>query len=200
LHITLQNIDHHLYRHWIVAYCIRHVKKFTNTENANFVECGVSDGFTAFFALRELFADKNNDVPCFHLYDAWESMDTTNLTDKESPRATTYSILSYDRTKRNLDEYTDFLVYHKGHLPETFYNLPKPPNFIVFLHVDVNSSIVTQNILEFFYTKLVKGGIILFDDYGWTTFIETKKIIDKFFLDKPGMLFPLPTGQAIYFC
>ena len=199
LHVTLENIDSFTYRHWTVAYCIRHVKKFTNIKNANFVECGVADGITAFFALRELFADKNDGIPNFYLFDAWESMDKSSLTEIESTRATTYSRLSFERTKSNLNEYVDFLVFHKGHLPESLDSVPKVPDSIIYLHVDINSSIVTQEILEFFYPKFEKGGIILFDDYGWTTFIETKKIVDIFFSNKPGMLLPLPTGQAIYF-
>jgi len=48
-------------------------------------------------------------------------------------------------------------------------------------------------------SKLVKGGIILFDDYGWAGYEDTKKAIDSYFSEKSGILMKLPTGQAIYY-
>ena len=53
--------------------------------------------------------------------------------------------------------------------------------------------------LELFFPKLQDRGIILFDDYGAINYLDTRKIIDNFFRDKPGILMELPTGQAIYY-
>jgi O-methyltransferase len=53
--------------------------------------------------------------------------------------------------------------------------------------------------LELFFPKLQDRGIILFDDYGAINYRDTRKIIDNFFRDKPGILMELPTGQAIYY-
>jgi len=39
----------------------------------------------------------------------------------------------------------------------------------------------------------------LFDDYGQEEYKETKKVIDRFFSDKSGLILKLPTSQAIYF-
>lgn len=57
----------------------------------------------------------------------------------------------------------------------------------------------TKAVLEFFFPKLIKGGIILFDDYGWEGYEDTKQIIDEFFSKKSRIVLKLPTGQAIYF-
>ncbi len=73
------------------------------------------------------------------------------------------------------------------------------PNEISYLHIDVNSAKTTNEILSFFYPRLVIGGVILFDDYGWTAYNETRKNIDKFLLDKDGILFISPTGQGIFY-
>ena len=43
----------------------------------------------------------------------------------------------------------------------------KPPESIIYLHIDLNSSELTLAALDFFFPKLVHGGIIIFDDYGW---------------------------------
>ena len=77
--------------------------------------------------------------------------------------------------------------------------LPESPHSIVYLHIDLNSAKPTLAALNFFYPRLVKGGVILFDDYGWREYKDTKKVVDEFFSSKPGILLKLATGQAIYY-
>jgi hypothetical protein len=40
---------------------------------------------------------------------------------------------------------------------------------------------------------------VLFDDYGWSGYQDTKVAVDAFFAGKRGVLLPMPTGQAIFF-
>ena len=65
--------------------------------------------------------------------------------------------------------------------------------------IDLNSSIATKEILEFFSHRLNKNSIIVFDDYGWPNHEESRIEIDKWTMNKSGILWPLPTGQAIFF-
>jgi hypothetical protein len=53
--------------------------------------------------------------------------------------------------------------------------------------------------LKFFFSKISKNGIILFDDYGFNEHLETKIAVDKYLSNKKGSLFHLPTGQSIFF-
>jgi len=101
--------------------------------------------------------------------------------------------------KSNLSEFQDYIIYHQGHIPESFSKPSASPNSIRYLHIDLNSAKPTLDTLDLFFPKLVKGGVILFDDYGWTGHEDAKKAIDAYFSDKPGMLMKLPTGQAIYY-
>ena len=64
---------------------------------------------------------------------------------------------------------------------------------------DILERIISMEIKIIFYDRVASGGVILFDDYGWDAYIDTRRIIDEFFKDKPGILFEFPTGQAIYF-
>lgn len=73
------------------------------------------------------------------------------------------------------------------------------PSSIVYLHIDLNAAIPTLKSLEFFYPRLVRGGVIIFDDYGWREYDDTRVVINEFFNDKPGLILCLPTGEAIYF-
>ena len=198
--IDHNNIDSLLWRHWIVSYCVRHAIKFSSTSNYNFVECGTGDGISAFFALREISDQlKTKSNFSMHLYDSWKPMRSKELLQSESSMVGSHSNLSIETTKRNLSEFENNVIYHQGYIPESLKKLPDSPNSIIYLHIDLNSAKPTLDVLEFFYTRLEKGSVILFDDYGWEKYKDTKKTIDEFLHNKSGMLLKLPTGQAIYF-
>ena len=134
-----------------------------------------------------------------HLYDSWDCLREEALTNEEYYIKNRYLNNSFERVKKNLGEFEKYITYHVGYIPESLTYNPKLKENIVYLHIDLNSAKATLATLEYFYTQIIKGGIILFDDYGWEGFGDTKEIIDKFFHNKPGILLKLPTSQAIYF-
>jgi len=50
---------------------------------------------------------------------------------------------------------------------------------------------------EYFYPKLIQGGVIYFDDYGWHGYEKLREVVDKFFENKPEKLLHLPSGNSI---
>jgi len=56
----------------------------------------------------------------------------------------------------------------KGYIPDSFqdYFNKKPATQIALLHIDVDVYEATKSCLDYLYEKVVKGGIIVFDDYG----------------------------------
>ena len=187
-----------MWRHWIVSYSIKHAIEFTKTDEYNFVECGVADGLSAFYALREI---KENNLPKskMHLFDSWGPMREEDLLESEIESENRYSELKLIETKNNLKEFRDSTIYYQGYIPEIFKQDPQPPSSIVYMHIDLNSTKPTIDCLNHFFPKLISGGVILFDDYGWNNHKDTKHTVDEFFADKPGILMHLPTAQAIYF-
>jgi len=197
---TKDIMDDLLWRHWIVSYAVKHATKFAKTENYNLVECGVEWGYTAFFALKTLTNnDKKMNSFSMHLYDAWQDMREEELLESEYWHVNLYKNLDIESTKKNLIEFKENLIFHQGYIPDSLMKKPDPPDTIFYLHIDLNASKPTESALEFFYPRLVVGGIILFDDYGWDAYEDTKNTIENFFKDKPGLLMKIPTGQAIYF-
>ena len=53
---------------------------------------------------------------------------------------------------------------------------------IALLHIDVDLYKPTKTCLEYFYPHIVKGGIIILDDYG--AFPGANKAVEEFFADK----------------
>lgn len=49
----------------------------------------------------------------------------------------------------------------------------------------------------YFWDKLVPGGIILLDDYGWQTHEAQKADWDEFARDRGVQILTMPTGQGL---
>lgn len=189
------------WRHWIVNSATKYSIKFAKSKEKIFVECGVGWGMSAFFALRELVDSIDKQDSFFmHLYDSWSDMKEDDLLENELWHVNQYSSLNIESTKKHLSEFNDYLIYHHGYIPDSFLDeSSKKIKIISYLHIDLNSAKPTKDTLEFFYPKLVSGGVILFDDYGWDAYKDSRNVIDEFLESKPGILIEFPTGQAIYF-
>ena len=68
---------------------------------------------------------------------------------------------------------------------------------LAFAHLDMNASAPTKVALEYVWSRLVPGGMVVFDDYGWAQYSDQKELIDAFYADKRDGLIALPTGQAL---
>ena len=134
-----------------------------------------------------------------HLYDSWEVAREEDFLKDEIESKGKYEELDMSLTKKNLSEFDNYLIYHHGYIPQSFSNYPESPKSILYLHTDLVLTKPTMAALEFFYPRLVSGGVILFDTYGYGRHSNYKKAVDEFFHGKSGMLLKLPTGQAIYF-
>jgi len=63
--------------------------------------------------------------------------------------------------------------------------------------MDLNASAPTRLALEYAYPRLVPGGAIVFDDYGWNAdSYEQRDVIHEFCEPLPESLIALPSGQA----
>jgi len=200
---NMDDIDTLLWRHWVVSFSIRYAMKFNKSDSnkLNLIELGTADGVTAFFALREIKNYKKNTPNikyAMHLYDSWGPMREEELLKTELSNVGKYSDISLEKTKKNLAEFKNQVFYHQGYIPESLNVLPIP-DVILYMHIDLNAAMPTLAGLKFFYSRIVSGGVILFDDYGDLCYQETKEVVDSFFADKPGILMKLPTRQAIYF-
>jgi O-methyltransferase len=65
-----------------------------------------------------------------------------------------------------------------------------------FAHIDMNATAPSRLALEFVYEHMMPGGIIVFDDYGWASCEDQRRMIDEFFARVPEKAIALPTGQA----
>jgi O-methyltransferase len=184
------------WRHYIVYWGVLTAAKVTREGSKNLVEAGTCDGLTSYFAIMAL-KNLNLDYKLY-MYDAWEGMKGDDLMESEKSKLGMYDYLSIETTIQNLIDFSQVTVFNKGYIPNSFLT-SKDPDDLIWMHVDLNSAIPTQNSLEHFYDKMLPGGIFLFDDYGFNDHLETKKVVDTFFDFKKDNLLQMPTGQALVF-
>jgi O-methyltransferase len=189
-------LDDLKWRHYVVYWSALYAAQNTGIPQKNYAECGVCDGLTVFYALSAATLVSRD--PAAYLYDAWEGMKAEYLLPAELGAAGDYSYLSMEQTRSNLRSHGATVIFNKGYLPDSLQSSSNPTT-LVWLHLDLNSALPTEEALKYFYDKVAVGGVVLLDDYGWMGYTDTKKVADRFFVDKEASLLQLPTGQAIVF-
>ena len=185
-----------MWRHYFVYWSALSAAKSTSSFTKNLVEMGTCDGLTAYFAMTAI-KNLGLDFKCY-MYDAWEAMKGDDLLESEKSKNGMYSYLELDTTIRNLQDYSKATVFNKGYIPDSF-STSINPSEIIWLHIDLNAAAPSRASLEYFYERMLPGGIFLFDDYASHDHVETKRVVDKFFHLKNVNLIQLPTGQAMVF-
>jgi O-methyltransferase len=174
------------------CYILLSLARHATLLDGDFAECGVCRGGTALLVSRLLDASARGRR--FFLFDSFEGLPTTDADHDNYYKAGDFSFSDVDAIGRLLGSY-DGITVKKGWIPETFQGL-EPCRFS-YVHVDVDLYQPTMDCCRFFYPRLVPGGVVVFDDYGFPSCRGEKDAADEFFADKPEKPFTLPTGQAV---
>ena len=71
------------------------------------------------------------------------------------------------------------------------------PEKVSHAHLDLNDATAELGALEFFFDRLVTGGTIIFDDYGWLYYRQQKIAEDAWLAERGYSILELPTGQGL---
>ena len=182
-------------RHYTLIQLFRNIDLSTG----DVVECGTFKGLSA-YQLSKIIQESTIPVT-FHIFDSFEGLSEVKKVDKsikveyvDEELRNTFSY-SEKLVNENLKEF-DFIKFYKGWIPESFHHVKN--KMFSFVHVDVDLYQPIKASIEFFYPRLIKGGIMVFDDYGYTTqFPGAKKAVDEALINLTVQLFiSLPSGQA----
>jgi hypothetical protein len=83
----------------------------------------------------------------------------------------------------------------RGRIPEILSEAS--PASIAYLHLDLNSAAAELAALEHLYDRIVPGGYLVLDDYGWYPYRQQKDEEDPFFAARGTRVLELPTGQGL---
>ncbi len=180
-------------RHYVLMQLLRNV----NLSAGSVCEIGAFRGLSAY----QISTYLNNENVTFHLFDSFEGLSDINTEDISlSVKINDIALreqfaCSEDEVKKNLHEF-NFIEYHKGWIPERF---PEVKNTTFsFVHIDVDLYQPTYDSIQYFYPRLARNGIMVFDDYGYTNqFPGAKKAVDQGLKEIGNQFFmALPSGQA----
>jgi len=92
-----------------------------------------------------------------------------------------FAMCSLDDVKRNIKKNTkiDNIFLIKGKVEDTLKNKRKLPKKISILRLDTDFYESTKIELEILFPRLVKGGVLIVDDYGFWK--GAKKAVDEYF-------------------
>jgi len=151
-------------------------------------EVGVYKGGTAKL-IAKVAAETTKTV---HLFDTFSGMPPTDIT-KDLHKKRDFSDAPLDDVKMYLKDCSNVRFY-PGFFPDTSDAVSNLQFCFVHIDVDIYKSVV--DCCGFFYPRMVKGGIMIFDDYGFSSCPGAKRAIDEFFANKPEYPCYLPMGEA----
>jgi hypothetical protein len=125
----------------------------------------------------KLICEFKKELP-FHLFDTFSGMPevTENI---DLHRAGDFSDTSLQSVQLYLQQYRN-LHFHQGRFPESAKNIPRPTKYC-FVHLDVDIYESTLAGLEYFYPRLLEGGIIISHDYNALSCPGVKRAFDEYF-------------------
>ena len=68
---------------------------------------------------------------------------------------------------------------------------------IAYLSIDMNCMEPEIAAAEFFWDRMVRGGLMILDDYGWARHVAQKQAFDSFAAARGTTVLSLPTGQGL---
>ena len=163
----------------------------------DFVECGVSKGFLSSSIMEYLNWNSMNKK--FYLLDTFKGIDETQLSKEEitlgrKEQNQKFYSESYEDVKKNFAEFKNIILV-KGSIPSTLNKVRAKK--ISYLSIDMNNAKPEIAAVEYFWPKLVKGGVILLDDYAYSGYFPQKKAFDRFAKKIGTQILSLPTGQGL---
>lgn len=148
--------------------------KYAASKEGAIAEVGVYKGGTAKIIAK---ACPNKKV---HLFDTFSGMPKEDV-GVDLHKQGDFSDTSFQLVEQFLNN-CDNVEFHPGFFPSTADNL-KDKKFC-FVHIDVDIYESAKSCLDFFYDKLVTGGIMVFDDYYWRGCPGINKAVEEFLNDK----------------
>jgi O-methyltransferase len=174
------------------CYILWSLARYAANLTGDFAECGVWKGGTALILARVLNRHRNKQL---YLFDSFQGLPKVDQEKDRWFHEGQYSAESADVAKAVLGDFSEITKIRCGWIPETFRGLEH--NRYTFVHIDVDVYQSNLDCCEYFYPRMIPGGVMLFDEYAFAAARGEKDAVDQFFADKPENPITLPTGQAM---
>ena len=144
--------------------------------NGSIAEVGVWNGRSA-----DVIASRKNRDQKFFMFDTFEGMPEVSEYDNYHKKGDYSS--NFETVSRYFSQYYNVFIY-KGIFPNKNSEIVNDEKFSL-VHIDVDIYQSYKDCLDFFYPRMVEGGLIVLDEYAATTCKGAKIATDEFLSDKP---------------
>jgi O-methyltransferase len=162
--------------------------------DGDIVECGVYRGGTAAM-IAKVIAAAGRRGQKLYLLDTYSGMPDTDKK-RDLHLKGDFADTSAEEVERFVNE-PEIAIIKKGFIPESFIGLESSRFAFAHIDVDIYRSIIDS--LDFIWPRLLTGGFIVFDDYGFPSCPGARQAVDQFFAKTAVHPLCLPTGQAVVF-
>jgi hypothetical protein len=152
-------------------------------------ECGAYQGLTSYMICRRTQPGKSH-----HVFDSFQGLSTPLPVDGEH-WAKGDMVATEQQFRQNLVGFD--VEVHAGWIPDRFDEVANTT--FCFVHVDVDLYEPTRDSVSFFYERMSPGGVLVFDDYGFSNCPGATRAVDEFMSDKREPVVMAPTGQGLVF-
>jgi len=177
------------------CYMIYQFCKYAVSLEGDVVECGTYTGGTAYLLACLMDARTTADKR-LHLFDTFQGMPDIAVPERDVHAPGDFGDTCLDYVQRRLQGFP-FVKFHPGFIPDTFARIANL-DYFSFVHVDVDIYPTALECCKWFWPRLPRGGVMLFDDYGFRSYRHAiRAAVDDFFAMMEEKPLILPTGQAI---
>lgn len=147
------------------------------SQNGDVAQVGVYRGGTARM-IAECFAHTQKK---FYLFDTFEGLPSASEEDgvsgSKNNEVKQFTNVDFNEVK-NLFSGVSNVAFRKGYFPDTAQGLEGHSFCFVYLDADLYTSI--RDGLAFFYPRMIRGGVIVIDDYGTDNWPGVEKAVHEF--------------------
>lgn len=177
------------------CYMLYQFCRYVLSLEGDIAECGTYTGGTAYLLASVMKAGVNANKR-LHLFDTFQGMPDIAIPERDVHGPGDFGDTSLDYVRARLQEFS-FVEFHPGFIPDTFSEIEDVDCF-AFVHVDVDIYPTALECCKWFWPRLTRGGVMLFDDYGfWSYKRAIRAAVDDFFASMRKNLLILPTAQAV---
>ena|SRR5579862_3694902 len=176
-------------RRWMIDQLMRLV----DTISGDTAECGAYRGLGSYIICCR---NSQSATPgrLHHVFDSFSGLSQPD--DSKDGSYWQAGDLSVDEQsfRDNLKDFESSIRVYKGWIPARFSEVAD--RTFSFVHIDVDLYEPTRDSIAFFYERMSPGGIILCDDYGFSTCPGATLAVDAFLEDKPEKMIALASGSG----
>jgi hypothetical protein len=161
--------------------------------DGDFVECGVNRAFLT-MSLATFVDFKSMVGRKFYLFDTFNGLvpDLVDVEDRAAYRNDYPDCYEFVR-----DSFKDHpnVILVRGPVPDTLSRVDIER--VAYLSIDMNCTRPEEEALRHFWPKMVSGGIVVLDDYGFPGHESQKRAADRVAASVGVGVLSLPTGQGV---